>query len=332
MASRPELLAVVQIVTLRSCRLSVPTATRLSATLLVAILGGGSATLTAARHVVQPKATTDHGDFTAQRLMLPDGAQLAYYVRSGSGPTLMLVPETHGDRTQFQEPSFLANLDPNLRIVIVESRGQGRSWPPPTAAQASIERYASDVLAVVRELKLAHWYVGGHSLGGMIALEIGGQKPNGLQGVISLEGWVRHSVQAAAFPETNPPSETERAEMRRQRDERHRTQGWNTEHIAALQQIWRVWEGGEQAVRRSGVPILSVWGDRGLKSRPTASQLRLPENERVQIRWIAGADHYVTDAPFSAQTAQEITRFIAAVEQVATASGPRAAKHRPAGK
>jgi hypothetical protein len=126
----------------------------LTALVLAALVSVAGA---ASRHVVQPKATTDHPDFATRALKLPDGATLAYYERAGTGPTLVLVPETHGDRTQFYEPSFLAQLDPKLRLLIVESRGQGRSWPPPTAAQASIEQYADDVLAAVAHAKAPHF-------------------------------------------------------------------------------------------------------------------------------------------------------------------------------
>ena len=180
-------------------------------------------------HVVQPKATTDQAQFTARSLVLPDGALLAYYMKPASGPTLVLIPETHGDRTQYYEPAFLQTLPSDLQLVVIETRGQGRSWPPPTTVQASIEQYASDVLAVVRELGGAPWYVAGHSLGGMIALEIAGRRPAGLRGVIALEGWVHHTVQRNAFPPRRARTDTEQAEARRQREERYRTQRWTPE-------------------------------------------------------------------------------------------------------
>src|ERR1043166_197920 len=136
----------------------------------------------AAEHRVQPKATFDHPQFAIRSLMLSDGAKLAYYVRAAASgrPTLVLVPETHGDRSQFFERMFLEPLPADLGLVIVESRGQGRSWPPPSLREASIERYASDALEVVAAANLASWYIGGHSLGGMIAVEIAGRRPAGL--------------------------------------------------------------------------------------------------------------------------------------------------------
>ena len=266
------------------------------------------------RHRVRPRATVDDAHFSRHALMLPDGATLAYYVRPGAGPTLVLVPETHGDRTQFYEPEFLQQLPPEHRIVIVESRGQGRSWPPPTAAAASIEGYASDVLAVVTQLALPAWYVGGHSLGGMIALEIAGRRPPGLRGVIALEGWVHARVQREAFPEPAPPTEAERAEARRQREERYRSQRWSDEEYARLGRIWTAWQGGEAIVRALRYPLLSVWGDRGRPIRPDRARLLLPEVPHIDVHWIAGADHYVTDAPYAGEVGRTIKGFMQRVE------------------
>lgn len=277
-----------------------------------------------AAHVVQPKATSDHPEFAVRVLSVPDGASIAFYVRAGREPALVLVPETHGDRTQFQEPAFLASLSADRQIVIVESRGQGRSWPPPTPEQASIERYADDVLAVVRELGLGRWHIGGHSLGGMIALEIAGRNPAGLVGAIALEGWVHHTVQAAAFPAPVRLAD-EHAEMRRQREERYRSQGWTAAQVAALGQIWRTWERGAASVQALRVPLLAVWGDRGLTMRPEAATLRLAQ-PRVQLRWIAGADHYVTDPPFAAAVATEMSRFMREIEAASDHGGATVGK------
>jgi pimeloyl-ACP methyl ester carboxylesterase len=293
----------------------------------LALLGACCATANAAvhDHVVQLKATRDDARFTTRSIVLSDGAILAYYVKPGTGPTLVLVPETHGDRTQYYEREFLDHLSTELQLIVVESRGQGRSWPPPAPEHASIEQYASDVLAVVRELGAARWYVAGHSLGGMIAIEIAGRRPEGLQGVIALEGWAHHTVQSNAFP-ARPRNEAERAEARRQREERHRTQRWTPDEVAALSRIWTSWQSGERILRELSYPHLSVWGDRG-QPRPTRAQLRLPESPLIELQWIEGADHYVTDAPFAAEVAKAITRFVSRVEQDAARTSATAITH-----
>ncbi|MSU48286.1 MAG: alpha/beta hydrolase [Opitutus sp.] len=267
----------------------------------------------AAEHRVQPKTSVDHPQFAIRSLVLGDGAILAYYVRPGAAgqPMLVLVPETHGDRSQFFEPSFLEKLPVSLGLVVIESRGQGRSWPPPTPAQAKIERYASDVLEVVGVLRPPAWFVGGHSLGGMIAIEIAGRKPAGLRGVIALEGWAHSRVQRAAFPEITPRTEAQRVDARAQREERYRTQRWSADEVAALGQAWTKWTGGETILRETTYPVLSVWGDRGRAVRPSREELLLPDRSNVDLVWIAGSDHYVTDPPYAAEVGAAIAAFVA---------------------
>ncbi|WP_414661474.1 alpha/beta fold hydrolase [Horticoccus sp. 23ND18S-11] len=289
-----------------------PSAPRLFAgwSLVVALLLASAAS---AAHVVQQKATRDDPAFQRHAVVRSDGAVIAYYLRPGTGPTLVLVPETHGDRTQFQEQGFLRTLDPSFGVLIVECRGQGRSWPPPTPAYATIERYASDVLAVVAQAALPAWYIGGHSLGGMIALEVAGRRPAGLRGVIALEGWVHARVQREAFPAAAPVDEAQKAEARRQREARYQSQRWTSEEVAALGQIWTKWQGGEAIVRALRTPLLSVWGDRGRKPLPNEALL-LPTQPHVEVRWIAGSDHYVTDPPHDVPVAAAINDFVRKVE------------------
>ena len=297
------------------------------AVLILMVANGTNVHAAVREHTVQPKAATDDARFSTRALALPDGALLAYYVRPGPGPTLVLVPETHGDRTQFYAREFLDQITPELQLIVIESRGQGRSWPPPTPARASIEQYADDVLAVVRHSGIGRWYVAGHSLGGMISLEIAGRRPEGLQGVIALEGWAHHSVSRNAFPVRKPRTEAEQAEARRQREERHRTQRWTAEEVASLSKIWTSWQSGERILRELAYPLLSIWGDRG-QPRPSREQLLLPESPRIELHWIEGADHYVTDSPFAAQVGKAITKFISKVERDGALSPTNAIKHQ----
>ena len=270
-----------------------------------------------AQHRVQPKTSVDHPAFSIRSHAVTDGALLAYYVRGDvqRGSTLVLVPETHGDRSQFYERAFLDALPADLPLVVIESRGQGRSWPPPAPGQATIERYGSDVLEIVASLRLPSWYIGGHSLGGMIALEIAGRRPANLRGVIALEGWVHSRVQREAFP-TVARTEAQQVDARAQREERYRTQRWSAEEYAGLGKAWTSWQRGEAIVRECELPLLSVWGDRGMKpaERPGRDKLLLPEKRNVEVVWISGSDHYVTDPSFAGATAAAVSRFIGRIE------------------
>jgi len=133
--------------------------------------------------------------FTHDALTLDDGAKLAWHIRAGSGPNLVLIPGSWGDYFVFNR--LLPHLDPNLRIIIVELRGHGDSMP--AMVNGTMERFADDVMTVIEHLKLERYFVSGHSIGGMLAVEIAGRNSKGLSGVMPIEGWTHHTVQANAF-------------------------------------------------------------------------------------------------------------------------------------
>ncbi len=274
---------------------------------------------------VWPKTTVERPEFTTQALVLRDGALLAYYVRPGTGPTLILIPETNGDRAQYFTEEFLTRIDRTFRLVVIETRGQGRSWPPPTPAQATIEHYAEDAIEVARHLGLASWYVVGHSLGGMTAIAIAGRKPAGLCGIIALEGWVHSRVPELAFAGQPPRTEAQNVEARRQREARYLSHRWTAEEYASLTRMWRVWTEGEAIMRDTTYPLLAVFGDRGRPQRPAREKLLLPDKPNVELAWIAGAGHQVTAPPFAGEVAAEINHFVARVEAL---PGPRVVRHQ----
>lgn len=273
---------------------------------------------------VRTKATWDRPEFVFHALPLRDGAILAYYVREGSGPTLVLIPETNGDRTQYYSDEFLKNIGAVWRLVIIETRGQGRSWPPPTPEQATIEHYAGDVMEVVQSLDLKTWYVGGHSLGGMISLEVASLRPPGLRGVISLEGWVNSRVPEQAFPRQPVWSESQRVEARRQREARYLSHRWTADEYASLTSMWRRWTRGEQIVDATELPILAVFGDRDLSPRPDRSLLLLPNKPSIEVVWIPHSSHYVTSPRFAAVTAAAIARFVNRIDAL---HAPQVVRH-----
>ena len=85
------------------------------------------------------------------------------------------------------------------------------------------------------------WFAGGHSIGGMIAIELAGQRPLELDGVISIEGWTHHEVLSQAF--SGQVDATLSKELERQRLQARRQDPWPAEpgssrglslHLAAL--------------------------------------------------------------------------------------------------
>lgn len=223
--------------------------------------------------------------FEHGRVHIDGETEIAYHVRPGKGQTLVLIPGSWGDYRAFD--ALLPHLPTSLHIVIVEMRGHGESGPP--VMNGSIEMFADDVLRVIDHLRLDRYVVGGHSIGGMIAIEIAGRKPAGLAGIISMEGWTHHEVVRDAFDgEVNPTLTQEELERRAAAHARVK-QKLTQEQIDAFGSVWRRWD-GESILETTDLPVLEVWGDRA-KPRPKRDKLRIPDRPNIQLVWIEGASH-----------------------------------------
>lgn len=228
----------------------------------------------------QPGPTYESGTVTR-----PGNAVIAYHVRPGSGANLVLIPGSWGDHRVFDR--LVRALDPTLRIVIVELRGHGASRP--AAANPSMAMFAGDVLAVADRLELGRFYVGGHSIGGMAAIEIAGRRPAAVAGVIAIEGWTHHRVQAEALPNT-AASALNAAAQRENTANRERVRSTLTAaEIAAFAAVWKQWD-GLGILQSTVAPVLEIWGDRG-RPRPSRQQLRIPQRPNIELVWMAGASH-----------------------------------------
>jgi pimeloyl-ACP methyl ester carboxylesterase len=183
----------------------------------------------------------------------------------------------------------VAALDPDFTVMIVELRGHGESWPPPR--NGSIESFAADVLRAVDHAGLPRFFVAGHSIGGMIAIEIGGRHPHRLRGVVAIEGWTHYSVAKEAFEGQN--DNTLSAEQRKRIAELRAPvmSRWSPGQVKEFGAIWRKWNGFD-LLNRTPVPVLELWGDR---NRPPAgrAQMQIPDRPDIRLQWIAGASHYL---------------------------------------
>ena len=236
-----------------------------------------------------------------------DGGRLAYYHWAGSGPSLLLIPGSWSDYRQFDR--VRENLDPNLNLVIVELPGHGRSWPPTLAG--SIESFAEEILCVVDVLGWKSWYAGGHSIGGMIAIELAGRRPEQVAGAISIEGWSHHRVLNDAFG--GRVYNTLSGEREKERQEaRARGLGRLTKkQIDAFRTIWKRWD-GEPILRSTPVRVLEMWGDRK-RPLPARGAMRIPERNTIELRGFAGNSHALPlERP--KEVAAAINRFIEAAK------------------
>lgn len=259
----------------------------------------------------QPAAEPSASLIRRVRIPLDEG-HLSYTVRGGTvrggrGASLILIPGSFNDSRQWAE--VVPALDPSLNLVLVELRGHGQSWPP--AADGSIEQFAQDVLRVADHEQRATFYVGGHSIGGMVALEVGNQRPGAVRGIISLEGWTHYRAAQDAFEGRMYTTLSPQQQSRRRAARLRATARWSDEQRQLFAQIWRQWD-GSAFLARTRIPILEVYGDRGGPT-PTAAQLGIPRRPNIDLRWIRGASHSLPlERPV--EVARLINAFIDEVE------------------
>jgi pimeloyl-ACP methyl ester carboxylesterase len=232
-----------------------------------------------------------------------EGAEISYVIRHRSGPTLVLVPGSLVGADDWSE--VVAGLDPDLTIMIVELRGHGSSWPP--AKNGTIPSFANDVLRATSHAGLGRFYVGGHSIGGMIAIEIGGRHPDLVKGILAIEGWTHYSVAKDAL---GGQKDTLSAAQLKRRDELRKPvlSRWTPEQVSDFTSVWRKWDGFD-LLNQTPVPVLELWGDRRMEQRPSRAQMKIPDRPNIELRWVAGASHFLPlERP--AEVAAAVNEFI----------------------
>ena len=98
--------------------------------------------------------------------------------------------QNHGHEDEDREPRRNRPGEERLQAPVRQDQA---------AAQAFVEQFAEDVLLISDLAGLQRFYVGGHSIGGMVALEVGRASPGRVKGIVSVEGWTDYRVQAAGL-------------------------------------------------------------------------------------------------------------------------------------
>ena len=213
-------------------------------------------------------------------------AQISYLHRESPGPWLILIPGSFSDASQWV--NVIKNLNKNISLVLVELRGHGESWPPPV--NGSVEQFAQDVLAIANNIGIDQFYVSGHSIGGMISLEIGRVEPSRVEGIISIEGWTRHEAEQAAFEGLKNNTLTHGQRARSLTSSLRVTRNWTDQEREDFRLIWKQWDGYDFLLNTE-IQILELWGDRNLPNRPTLESLFIPIRENIQVHWFTGGSH-----------------------------------------
>ncbi len=97
-----------------------------------------------------------------------------YFQEFGSGKPLVLIAGLASDSQSWLP--VIVKLSKHFRVIIFDNRGVGRS--PSDNADITIQKMTDDCVALMEHLNLSSAYVLGHSMGGMIAMDLAVRYPN----------------------------------------------------------------------------------------------------------------------------------------------------------
>jgi pimeloyl-ACP methyl ester carboxylesterase len=211
---------------------------------------------------------------------------VAYSQSDGNGPTLVFLHGTGCDSSDWH--GVLRSLPPGIGSLCVDFRGHGESSVPDEDFQFS--DLAADINLVLEILHVDHPLVVGHSLGGMVGIELATQCQ--LAGLVSIEGWTKLGLARNAFAKGRrwgKLTQEQIQEIDRKRDDTLARFGgdqwrgfWHT-----VQEF-----DGSHALETHDIPIWEIYGTH-LANTDARDHLLIPDRSNIQVEWIDGCGHYI---------------------------------------
>ena len=106
-----------------------------------------------------------------------------HYVKSGSGPAVVLVHGANGTSSDFP-PELIADLARDHTVIVLDRPGHG--WSQAPQGPLGLEQNAATVLALVRELAVQPATIVGHSYGAAVALRAALDAPDLVRHVVAV--------------------------------------------------------------------------------------------------------------------------------------------------
>lgn len=107
-----------------------------------------------------------------------------YYEVEGEGPPLVLLHGSFGSLDDWRDFGYVNALKDRHQLILMDSRGHGKSGKPHEAAAYNIASRASDVIAVLDELNVPQADFMGYSMGGWIGFGLAKYGPNRVRSLI----------------------------------------------------------------------------------------------------------------------------------------------------
>ena len=214
--------------------------------------------------------------------------KMAYFDSdNASGQPLLFLHGTGCDSSDWS--AVIEGLPQSQRCIALDFRGHGQSTAP--TRPFTLACLAADVRHLADHLELQRFVIVGHSLGGMVAMEIA-RHSSRVAGLVLLEGWTSLSSAGSAFdpgrfygslPETAITRIQQKSEETRSR---FKPEVWNS-----------FWESVKNFdaytyLEQAHISIYETFGGMG-RNDLTQQQLRIPSNPNIQWIWVPNAGHYL---------------------------------------
>jgi pimeloyl-ACP methyl ester carboxylesterase len=108
---------------------------------------------------------------------------LAYDDTGKGNDTLVLIHGAYGDRSVYSEQ--VRHFSSSFRVITLDLRGHGES--PKPEERYSIGQFAEDVAGLCDELGVRSANVAGHSMGGVVAVELAHRHPSLVNAIATLD-------------------------------------------------------------------------------------------------------------------------------------------------
>ena len=213
--------------------------------------------------------------------------EMACFDSGNSGQPLLFLHGTGCDASDWMPVT--ERLPYEQRCIALDFRGHGQSTVP--TQPFTLTDLAEDVLHLVNHLNLQELVIIGHSLGGMVAMEVA-RRSSSVVGLVLLEGWTSLSSAGSAFDAGRfygglPQTEITQIQQKfKEMRSRFQSEIWSD--------FWETVKDFDAYtyLQQARIPILEVFGGMG-RNDLTEEKLRIPSNPHIQWVWVPNAGHYL---------------------------------------
>lgn len=185
--------------------------------------------------------------------------------------------------------SVIERVPRERRCIALDFRGHGGSAVP--TQPFTLGCLADDVLYLADHLRIENLGIVGHSLGGMVAMEVA-RRSSRVVGLVLLEGWTSLLSAGSTFEAGRFYGSLSQTAIERIQQKAKKTRN------RFASEIWHdFWESVKNFdayayLERADIPIYEVFGGIG-RNDLTEQKLRIPSNPNIRWIWIPNAGHYL---------------------------------------